>query len=133
MGYQTRRRMDRPLTMMEKQGSYRVTSAHGSVNIPAGKQGDRSGPGRKAKFVWLRPARLGDPYPYEGFLGVVLPKIGRLNRQSEAIFSRLGQGCPKKEGVYCAVPQLSKLAANRGLGVTVSFRWPSPLYVFSRV
>ena len=59
MGYQTRRRMDRPLTMMEKQGSYRVTSAHGSVNIPAGKQGDRSGPRRKAKFVWLqtRPAR----------------------------------------------------------------------------
>ena len=78
------------LKMMEKLGSYQITSAHRSVNTPAGKQAVRSGPRRKAKFVWVRPARPGGPYPYEGFWVFVLPKIGRLNRQLEAIFSRLG-------------------------------------------
>ena len=74
-------------------GEARLLSDH--VRPPVGEHpgretGRQIGPRRKAKFVWVRPARPGGPYPYEGFWVFVLPKIGRLNRQLEAIFSRLG-------------------------------------------
>ena len=48
--------------VVEKQGSYQVTSAHGSVNNPsAGKQADRSVPRQKARF------HMGQTRPGQGF------------------------------------------------------------------
>ena len=55
--------------VVEKQGSYQVTSAHGSVNNPsAGKQADRSAPRHKARFHMgqTRPGQ-GTPISMSGF------------------------------------------------------------------
>ena len=55
--------------VVEKQGSYQVTSAHGSVNNPsAGKQADRSVPRQKARFHMgqTRPGQ-GTPISMSGF------------------------------------------------------------------
>ena len=66
--------------VVEKQGSYQVTSAHGSVNNPlAGKQADRSGPRHKASFCvgQTRPGQgtpismsvFVDVFRFEGLVG----------------------------------------------------------------
>ena len=55
--------------VVEKQGSYQVTSAHGSVNNPsAGKQADRSAPRHKTRFHMgqTRPGQ-GTPISMSGF------------------------------------------------------------------
>ena len=60
--HQTRWRMDSTLMVVEKQGSYQVTSAHGSVNNPsAGNRPTDRGKGKSQVSVWVRPAPAKGP------------------------------------------------------------------------